>query len=407
MPIVRGRRQARVAVPFALIAAVPVADHWLPPTIHLAPLTAVAVALAAASTSMRRTALTGALSVVALAIAAIDRSELETETVVVQLLSLVVIGALLVVFCRRRELRERDLARARAVSEAAQRVVLRPLPARAGPVSVASVYRAAEVDTNLGGDFYALARTADSTRVMIGDVRGKGLASISETAVILESFRAAAREQLTLPEMVSYMDRSALWGLAEFSRGEADLDERFATLAVADIPDDEPVLRLILCGHPSPILLRRGTATALTVPDPAPPLGLGVLSDGKYEPRTFRYAPGDVLLLYTDGVTEARNARGTFYPLAQRAAAWAHRGPAGLVASVEADLRAYVPSALADDMAMVAVLREGQHRSSRSAGHDPGAGSERQLHGQAGAAIGRAVQLDTAAERLDPVLDPQ
>lgn len=368
MPMFRAGLQTPLAVPWTLIAAVPVADHWLPPTIHLAPVPAVAVALAAASTSVRWTALTAGLAVAALAIAAIDRSELATETVAVQLLCLVVLGALLVVFCWRRELHERDLARARSVSEAAQRVVLRPLPARAGPVSVASVYRAAEVDAHLGGDFYALARTADSTRVMIGDVRGKGLASLSETAVMLESFRAAAREQLSLPEMVRYMDRSALWGLAEFSRGEAHLDERFVTLAMADIPDDEPVLRLISCGHPSPLLLRRGTATPLTVPDPAPPLGLGVLSGGEYEPQTFGYAPGDMLLLYTDGVTEARDAGGTFYPLPQRAAAWAHRGPAGLISCVEADLRAYVPAVLGDDMAMVAVLREGPP-TTRDGGH--------------------------------------
>jgi serine phosphatase RsbU (regulator of sigma subunit) len=265
-----------------------------------------------------------------------------------------------VFFCWRRERRERELARVRLVSEAAQRVVLRPFPEYTGPVSAASAYRAAEADTHIGGDFYALARTGNSTRVIIGDVRGKGLASISETAVVLEAFRAAARDQLPLPEMVRYMEKSALWGLAEFSAGEADVGERFVTLAVVDIPDGEQVLRLVSCGHPPPFLLRRGTATALAVADPAPPLGLGAMSDNRYEPQTFPYAPGDMLLLYTDGVTEARDARGTFYPLAQRAAARAGLGPTHLLASIEADLREYVPpDALADDMAMVAVRREG------------------------------------------------
>ncbi len=352
-------RQALSAVPPAAIVAVPVIDRWTPPSVHLAPVLAVAVALTAAFSSTRRTAVTGALAVAALLVAAIERLELTSERVIVELLSLALLSALLVFFSWRRGYRERELARVRLVSEAAQRVVLRPFPERAGPVSAASAYRAAEADAHIGGDFYALARTGNSTRVIIGDVRGKGLASISETAVVLEAFRAAARDQLPLLEMVRYMEKSALWGLAEFSAGEADLGERFVTLAVVDIPDGEPVVRLVSCGHPPPFRLRRGTATPLAVSEPAPPLGLGAMSSGRYEPQTFPYLPGDVLLLYTDGVTEARDARGTFYPLAQRAAARASLGPAHLLASIEADLREYVPpDALADDMAMVALRRE-------------------------------------------------
>src|SRR5262249_26982016 len=122
------------------------------------------------------------------------------------------------------------------------------------------------------------------------------------TAIMLESFRAAARQRLPLPEMVSYMDGSARWGLAEVCRAEADLGERFATLAVAEIRDGEPFVRLILCGHPPPLLLHQGMTTALAVPQPAPPLGLGALVGGSYAPHTFGYAPGDTLLLYTDGV---------------------------------------------------------------------------------------------------------
>ena len=366
-------RQALAAVPPAAIVAVPVIDRWTPSNIHLAPALAVAVALTAAFSSTRRTALTGALAVAALTVAAIERLQLTSERVIVELLSLALLSALLVLFSWRRERRDRELARVRLVSEAAQRVVLRPFPERSGPVSAASAYRAAEADAHIGGDFYALARTGNSTRVIIGDVRGKGLAAISETAVVLEAFRAAARDQLPLPEMVRYMEKSALWGLAEFSAGETDVGERFVTLAVVDIPDDEQVVRLVSCGHPPPFRLRRGTVTPLAVSEPAPPLGLGAMSGGQYEPQTFSYVPGDVLLLYTDGVTEARDARGTFYPLAQRAAAWVGLGPTHLLASIEADLREYVPpDALADDMAMVALLREGADPPGR--GHSRGDG---------------------------------
>lgn len=209
------RRQGLIAATIALIGAVPVVDRVLPPTTHLAPVLGLAPALAAVYAGPRPTLLIGALAIAALAIAAIERSTLATETVIVQLVSLAALSTLLAFFTYVRARHQRQMARIRSVSEAAQRVVSHPLPQRSGPVSIASRYRAADADMHLGGDFYALARTADSTRVIIGDVRGKGLASISETAAMLESFRAAARQEMSLPEMVRYMDSGVLREMGE------------------------------------------------------------------------------------------------------------------------------------------------------------------------------------------------
>lgn len=78
------------------------------------------------------------------------------------------------------------------VSEATRRVVLRPLPHRLGPLRVASLYMAAEGEAQIGGDLYAAARVEDSTRMIIGDVRGKGLTSISDASVLMGAFREAA-----------------------------------------------------------------------------------------------------------------------------------------------------------------------------------------------------------------------
>jgi Stage II sporulation protein E (SpoIIE) len=348
-------RQALIAVPLALILVVPTADLLVPPDIHLAPMLYVAPALTATFSRPRFTALTGVLAVGALFVAAVERQALGTENVIMQICALVALSALLVVFCHLRERHEQELVRVRTVSEATQRVVLRPLPDRAGPLSIASEYRTAEADTRIGGDLYAVARTAESTRLVIGDVRGKGLASIGETAIMLEAFRAAARRQSSLPEMVAYLEGSVEWGLAEFSAGEADVGERFVTAAVADIPDDEPVVHLISCGHPPPLLLRAGTVTTLHVPQPLPPLGLGPLSESL---ATFPFGHGDVLLLYTDGVTEARDADGAFYPLTDRVAAWTAETPAGLLEKIVDDLFAHVAGDLNDDMAMIAIRRE-------------------------------------------------
>jgi serine phosphatase RsbU (regulator of sigma subunit) len=339
--------------------AVPVIDHLAPPDIHLAPTLFVAAAMTATFASLLVTALIGALAVVALIVAAVDRGALATENVTAQLIALVVLSGFMVLFCHLRERHERDLVRVRSISKATQRVVLRPLPERAGPVSIASVYHAAEADTDIGGDLYAVARTADSTRLLIGDVRGKGLASISDTAIMLEAFRAAARLRSSLREMVAQLEDSIHWGMAEFPGADADAGERFVTAVVVDIPDDTPVVRLVSRGHPPPLLLHHGEASPLQVSRPAPPFGLEELSDDdSYAVETFPFAMGDLLLLYTDGLTEARDMERTFYPLAQRAAAWSDCDPPALVRKIAADLGEYVPGALCDDMAMIAVRRE-------------------------------------------------
>lgn len=345
-------------MPLLLVATVPVVDPFLPLDIHTAPALSVAPAVAAVIAGPRLTAMIGALAVTALVIAGAERSELTTEGVAVELGSLVALCALLTTFSYLWERRERQLIRAQSASRAAHRVILRPLPDRAGPVSIASAYHAAEDDVQFGGDLYALSRIPGGTRLVIGDVRGKGLASLSEAATMLEAFRAAARRQLSLPEIVAYLEASVQWGLAEFSAAEADVGERFVTAAIAEIPDHEPVVRLVVCGHPPPLLLSRGGVTPLAVRDPAPPLGLGSLAEAAYRPQTFPFGHQDTLLMYTDGVIEARDPGGQFYPLAGRAAAWTRRPPAELVAELSADVRAFVPGWPADDLAIIAVRRE-------------------------------------------------
>ncbi|MEV6759228.1 PP2C family protein-serine/threonine phosphatase [Streptomyces sp. NPDC051105] len=366
------RRSARplwLVGPLLLIIAIPVADGFLPPDIHLAHLLVVAVAVTAVGAGPRATALIGALAVLALVSAGVERRSLTTESVLVELSALVAVCAFLVLFTGMRDRRERELARVRWVSDAAQRVVLRPLPQRAGPVTLASQYRSAEADATIGGDLYAAARIPGSTRLLIGDVRGKGLPSISDTAIVLGAFRAAAHRRIPLPELVAYIEDAVRWGLAEFSEPKEDAAERFVTAAVLDIPDDEPVVHLISCGHPPPLLLRgrARTALALPVPEPSPPLGLGVWpadadstdsAGARYVPATFPFEHGDRLVLYTDGVSEARNADGDFYPLAERATAWADKAPGPLVEQLATDVRAYTGGRLHDDMAMIVVQRD-------------------------------------------------
>ncbi|MER6980837.1 PP2C family protein-serine/threonine phosphatase, partial [Streptomyces carpinensis] len=110
------------------------------------------------------------------------------------------------------------------------------------------------------------------------------------------------------------------------------------------------------CGHPPPLLL--SSAGADTVPvHPAAPLGMHGLHPTDYTLDVFSFEPGDTLLLYTDGVVEARNAGGDFFPLAERAAPWGDSSPEQLLHHIRRDLLAHVGGRLNDDAALIAICR--------------------------------------------------
>lgn len=404
----RGRRELShvlVLLPIGLIVAVCVIDVLAPPDIHLGPLLVAAPAITAAFAGPRLTAAIGALAVAAQVSIGIARQVLFTGNLQAQIASLVVVSGLVVLFTVVRERNERRLTQSRSVATVAQQVLLRPLPARSGALEIASFYLAAEEEAEMGGDLFAAARTTTSTRLIIGDVRGKGLPAYSHAALLLGAFRAAAHRQATLPRLAVHLDGAVRWDSSQWdnvpgaeSGPEAvigadpgtgagflpaaapvpdpapapdpdpdpdpapgpvlDTDETFATVALLDIPDRWHVLRLISCGHPPPLLLRDGRATPLSAARPALPIGLGGLAGAPdYEVETFPFEPGDLLLLYTDGVSEARDGKGTFYPLAERAGTWSGCSPQRVLRGLRADLLAHTNGRLGDDAAAVALRR--------------------------------------------------
>ncbi|MEV6973078.1 PP2C family protein-serine/threonine phosphatase [Kitasatospora sp. NPDC093806] len=387
------------ALPLALIVLITVVDVLAPPDIHLGPLLIVAPALTASLAGARATTVVAVLALAALTLIGVLRDGLATANHETQLGALLAVSALIVTLRVLRDRHERELAQVRSVSEAAQRVLLRPLPDRIGPLHLASVYLAAEAEAQVGGDLYAAARTATGTRLLVGDVRGKGLSSLGDAALLLGAFRAAAHLHADLPELVGYLDGSIAWDLAQLAeqqdarpprplplartlprpprrRGAAaaraapapapapdDSGESFITAVVLDIPDDGTVVRLVDCGHPPPLLLHADGVTALEPARAAPPLGLGELAPAPYVVEEFPFLPGDRLLIYTDGVIEARDTERRFYPLPERVAerTAAHRAepPAALLHHLRRDLLAHVGGRLDDDAAMVVVERLG------------------------------------------------
>ncbi|MGI5487944.1 PP2C family protein-serine/threonine phosphatase [Microtetraspora malaysiensis] len=353
---------ALLAFPLGLIAAIVVVDLLTPIGIPLGPLLVVAPAITASFAGAFATAMVAAIAVVGLVSVGVilDQHLLSTMYFQSQIISLVVVSVIVTGFRYLRDRRARELAQVRTVSEAAQRVVLRPLPQRLGPLRVASVYLATQEHAQIGGDLYAAARTADATRLIIGDVMGKGLTAVSDAALLLFAFREAAHRQAALSDLVTYLDHSVCWNLAESSEAEK-AGECFITAVILDIPDAAPQMRMVTCGHPPPLLLRGRQVITLHATSPAPPLGLGELAAPDYRADTFTLEPDDLLLLYTDGIVEARSPEGAFYPLAERAASWVGDSPPALVHHLRTDLLAHVGGRLADDAAAIAVQRTPDH----------------------------------------------
>ncbi|WP_078601207.1 PP2C family protein-serine/threonine phosphatase [Streptomyces violens] len=346
------------AIPIALIVAIAVIDVLAPPDIHLGPLLVAAPAITASFAGPRMTGLIAALAVVAQAIIAVmrDRDQLFSANHQAQIAALVLVGSSLVIFCVLRERRAKELTQVKYVSETAQRVVLRPLPKQIGPLRVASLYLAAEAEAQIGGDLYAAVRTGSGTRLIIGDVRGKGMTAVGDVALLLGAFRAAAHRQASLPELVTYLDGSVCWDLAE--PGETDqTGENFTTATILDIPDHGSTIDMVDCGHPPPVLLQGGRATTMEASQPAPPLGLGELAHRRYRVDTFTFEAGDLLLLYTDGVSEARDCTGAFYPLTERITGWTESDPDAFLRRLRRDLLHHVGGRLGDDAAIVAIER--------------------------------------------------
>ena len=217
--------------------------------------------------------------------------------------------------------KEQQIANVISVAEAAQRAVLRPLPTQLGPLELGVVYIAAAADAKVGGDLYDVTATPYGIRLIIGDVRGKGLGAVEIAADVLGMYREVAHEVHTLGELARRLDAGLArrWGQ----------HEEFVTALFAEIDPDAGRLSIYSCGHPPPILISSGGVTVLEVPAPAPPLGLLTLGDGSGAARTLPFKPNDLLLFYTDGVTEARNGRRAFYPLDERLAALAALSASG------------------------------------------------------------------------------
>ncbi|MFF7829272.1 PP2C family protein-serine/threonine phosphatase [Streptomyces rochei] len=356
----RGRnRYGRVLVrllPALLIVIAVLYDSFTPRYFTAGPLYTAAPLVAAAVYSRRGTVLTG-ITVVAVVVGLQLRKEVihyvDSLTELITIATVAVLAVFVNAFVRRAG---EQLVSVREIAEAAQRAVL-PEPAeRIGGFEIAACYEAAQADAFIGGDLYAVQDSPRGVRLVVGDVRGKGMGAVAAVAVVIGAFREAAEQEATLEAVAQRLERA----LAREGTRRDGLDafEGFTTAVLAELPHGDGVVRILNRGHPPPLLLYAdGTLHPLPARESALPLGMGELGVWPDRAEQAPFPAGATLLLYTDGLSEARDAEGEFYDPHERLAGHMFRHPADLLDALAEDVRRHSGGGMADDMALLAVRR--------------------------------------------------
>ena len=324
----------------ALISAVEVADG---PDPHYIGLLASAPFLVATFAAWREVILVGATATVIALTFGLFPNGLNIASSF-QIGAIMVATAIAAVAGTVRAGQAQRLAELSRLASVAQTAVLRPLGPRVGPLAVAGRYISASAAADIGGDLYEALDTPYGVRMIIGDVRGKGLDAVRLASIVLGSYRHVAYERADLRAIVADLDRAVARSVG---------DEDFVTAALVE--ERGGTLTIVNCGHPAPLLLRRGEVIPLEPPASAPPLGFMPV----VRPRVERLVPGDRLLLFTDGLAEARR-EGEFFPTQERAWRLLGHGTVGDgLASLESALLEWVHGRLDDDIALVLMEYEG------------------------------------------------
>ncbi|MFI8305360.1 PP2C family protein-serine/threonine phosphatase [Streptomyces sp. NPDC085927] len=338
-------------LPAALLAIAFVLDLVFLNNVSTFPLLAAAPVLAAPILSLRGTIATGvAANAVGLALVDLEREPTRTDiTAFTSLVVLTVIAAgLNVLLARDRQ----QLRTSREVAAAVQRAVLPDPPHRVGRLTVASRYEVAHKEAAIGGDLFAIHGTPHGIRMLIADVRGKGLEAVRTVNALLGSFREACLHQPDLPGVVRQLEDRMRAGIEEASGAET---ESFATAVIAEIPSDYSVLRIANRGHEAPLLVHDGKASPLEPATPSLPLGLGALGGDEVPVDRFDLPVGATLVLFTDGIDEARDTDGVFFDPVPVLSRHFPPDPEVVLDTVLSAVSRHTGGALQDDAALFAV----------------------------------------------------
>jgi len=250
---------------------------------------------------------------------------------------------------QRRIKQSRRLVTLGQVARSAQRAIMRPVPPHMPGMDVEVRYLSSALEAQVGGDAYDAVETPFGFRALVADAKGKGLDAVRSASLVVGSFRAWALDEASLSSLLQRLDL-----LAKRDLTEGD----FVTALVAEL--NGPTFSFATAGHPPPVRFRHGAIHELRTP-PSPPL---TLFDTDETPAVGRVeiAAGDTILMFSDGLSEARNKDGQFFPFAQSLADTLTQHPeldlADTINRLIDELRTFVHGELTDDLVLVAIRLE-------------------------------------------------
>lgn len=254
----------------------------------------------------------------------------------------------LLVAKRRAEESERE---ARVLSALVQQTLIPPAVPTIDGLAIAAAYRPAGLGDEIGGDFYDIFELpGGSWVIVVGDVEGKGVEAAVVTALVRHVVRAAAAHSERPAQILREVNR-AIFGHPS---------DRYCTAAVLWLrPAGAGWKATIgLAGHPPALLTPAGTQLPTAIGHYCKLLG--AFEDPEFSDITFELGPGDALVLYTDGVTEARGATGWYGQdrLTDLLESVAGVDPGAVVDRVLADVLTFQDDLPRDDIALVAITAE-------------------------------------------------
>jgi serine phosphatase RsbU (regulator of sigma subunit) len=241
-----------------------------------------------------------------------------------------------------------------------QRSLLPPrLPAVPG-MTIAARFRAAGEASEVGGDFYDLFPIDGGWMVIMGDVTGKGPEAAAITSLARFTMRTAAAYESTAAGVLERLNATLV----------VDPDRRrLCTVVCARIasrPDGHAMISVAGAGHPPPFILRDGRAETVALAGPL----LGAFDGASWAETDVQLAPGQSIVLYTDGVTDTSSADGRFGDerLGAVLARAAHLTPDEIASRVDEALLAFEAGPQRDDLALLvlqATRRDGSNAAKR------------------------------------------
>ena len=235
-------------------------------------------------------------------------------------------------------------------SEVAEALQASLLPARLPDVpglEFAPAYIGATQSQEISGDFYDVFQHGDGWAIAIGDVCGKGQDAAAMTAAARHSIRALANVHPEPNDVLAAANEVLFAG---------DYGERFVTVKLAFLKREgrRMSVRLASAGHPGPAVVRADGRVELLEGDGLP---VGLFGDARPDRSDLELGVNDLLLFYTDGVTDARSADQEFFEdrLIDELAAVAGRSAAETVRAVQELVTTFSQGELRDDVTMLAV----------------------------------------------------